>query len=117
MAVPLSVKMMPLSRASEPTAVLGASRAGAFLQDGMDAVPELLGDDRLVLAGIGGALVDGLAEIDAVVDELVDEALVDALAALVAHAFGLQRPRQRGGRAERDEALEDHAHGLRPRPR
>ena len=54
----------------------------------MHLVPERLVDDRLVLAGIGRALVDGLADVDPVVEQLVEIALVDRLAALVGDALG-----------------------------
>jgi hypothetical protein len=43
----------------------------------VNPVPEINGDDRLVLAGIGRALVNGVADVHAVVQELVKEALVD----------------------------------------
>ena len=68
-------------------------------------------DDRLVLAGIGGALVHRLADIDPVVEELVDVALVDQLAPLGPDILGPQRADQLGGRAELDEPLEDHPDG------
>jgi putative DNA primase/helicase len=48
----------------------------------VDLIPEPLGDDRLMLAAIGRAFVDRLADVDPVVQELVDIALVDQAAAL-----------------------------------
>src|SRR6187401_1222695 len=42
--------------------------AGALGQDGMDPVPELPVDDRLMLAGIRFPLVDGFTDVDAVTD-------------------------------------------------
>ena len=41
--------------------------AGACPQNGVHLVPEFTRNDPLVLAGIGLALVDGLADINAVV--------------------------------------------------
>ena len=53
----------------------------------MHLVPEVVRDDRLMLAGIGSSLVDGITEIDPVVEELVEIALVDPPA--VAHRDAL----------------------------
>lgn len=86
-------------------AVLGAPVARALLEDGVNAVPEVLADDGVMLAGIGRALMHRLAQIDAAAKQLVDETLVDPLAALVANVFGLQRPSQCRRRAKGCEAL------------
>jgi len=51
--------------------------ARALLYDAMHVVPEIEADDRLVLAGIGRALVHRIADVHTVVQELVKEALVD----------------------------------------
>ena len=84
MARPVGPKISPFSRAGVCARVRAARCRGLSLQDGVDLVPQGLADDRLVLAGIGGALVDGIADVDAVVEELVDEALVDQLAVFAA---------------------------------
>ena len=81
----------------------------APLQGCTHLVPEVAGDDGLMLAGIGRALVDGVADVDAVVQQLVEEALVDELAPSGANAFRDKRPRQGGCRSHRHKPLEDHA--------
>jgi hypothetical protein len=50
----------------------------------MDLIPQLLVDDGLMLAGIGLALVDRIAAIDAVHQHPVEISLVDQGALLVA---------------------------------
>ena len=62
----------------------GGALPRALGEDGVDLVPQRLTDDRFVLAGIGRALVHGLADVDPVVQQLVDVALVDQLAVLAA---------------------------------
>jgi hypothetical protein len=51
--------------------------AGAFLQDGMHAIPEVRVDDGVMFTGIGLALVQGLTTIHSVVQQSVKVALVD----------------------------------------
>ena len=80
-AAPVGPKISPFSSAGVCARVPAGPGARALLQDGVHLVPELLVDDRLVLAGIGRALVHRLAEVDAVVQQLVEVALVDQLAA------------------------------------
>ena len=62
-----------------------------------------------MLAGIGGALVDGLADVDPVVQELVDAALVELLAVFVDEALGGQFSGDGGRGAAPGELLEDAA--------
>ena len=50
----------------------------------MGAIPEVVVDDRGVLAGISLAFVDGLTAIDAVVQEPIEIAFVDQRSLLVA---------------------------------
>ena len=86
-------------------------------EDGVDLVPGRSIDDRLVLAGIGRALVHRLAEVDAVVEDLVDRALVDRLARPVLAVLRRPRFRRVAGaaqllrqlrrRADAQEPLED----------
>lgn len=45
-----------LEQSVGPYTVLCAPLAWAFLQDALDAAPEVLGDDGCVLAGIGSVL-------------------------------------------------------------
>src|SRR3546814_15652190 len=71
---------------------VGRALARAFLQDGMDLIPELLVADGLMLAGIARAFVDGLAEVEPVAEQLVQEPLLDRLAALVQGAALHQLP-------------------------
>ena len=96
---------------------VGPSAAGsdprALAQDAVNLVPEVLGDDRPMLAGIGNALVHGLADVDPVVQQLVEETLVDQLAAARPDALGSERPSESRRRADLQETLEDQAHGLR----
>ena len=56
----------------------------------MNPVPQSARDDGVVLAGIGGALVHGLADIDPVAEELIEHALVDRLTGAGCHPFGGQ---------------------------
>jgi hypothetical protein len=69
-------------------------------------------DDGLVFAGIGEALVDGLADVNPVVEQLVDVALVGQLTLLAADFFGPELSHQFGGRADFDELLENHPRRL-----
>jgi hypothetical protein len=50
-----------------------------------------------MLSGIGGALVDGIADVDPVGEHLVDPALVERLAVLVDEVVGGQFADDRGG--------------------
>ena len=70
----------------------GGASPRALAQDGVDLVPERLADDRLVLARIGRALVDRLADVHPVPEQLVDVALVDQAPALAADALLPQLP-------------------------
>src|SRR5262245_50795532 len=65
-------------------AAVGASFAGAFPDDGVYPVPKPAVDDGFVFAGIGNALVDGLADISTVPEQLVEHPLVDGLAIPIA---------------------------------
>ena len=87
----------------------GARRSGADVlrEDRVHLVPQVLRDDRLVLARMRGALVHRHAEVGPVVQQFVEVALVDQLAALGAHAFLPKVPRQHRCRADLQEALED----------
>ena len=96
-------RLRPRSRGALPRAVG---------QDAVDLVPQRLTDDRFMLARIDRALVHGLSDVGAVVQELVDVALVDELAVFAGDALGAQRAHQRGGRADLGEPLEDHADRL-----
>ena len=65
-----------------------------------------------MLAGIGRALVDGLADVDAVVEELIEVALVDRLARLSRMPSVIERTGdQNGGGANLREPFEYHANG------
>ena len=81
----------------------GARRPGAAVlgEDRVHLVPEVLGDDRRVLARIGGALVDREPEVGAVAEALVEVALVDRPALGGQHALGPQLLRQHRRRADR----------------
>ena len=74
----------------------GARRAltRAVPQDSVHPVPEGAIDDSLVLARIGRALVNGLTDIDAVVEQLVEIPLVDELAPLAADILVSKRCNQ-----------------------
>ena len=74
---------------------IGAN-ARALLENVMELVPQRAGHDGLVLAGVAPSLVNGLADIDPVVDEPVEGALVDQPAALDEDALRPQGPRQLG---------------------
>ena len=71
----------PLQQRGRLGAGARGALAGALLQDGVDLVPGLAVDDRVVLAGIAVALVDRLAEVGAVVQHPVEVLLVDPVAA------------------------------------
>src|SRR5437879_409811 len=81
----------------------------------MHAVPEPSTNDGLMLPGIGCAFINGLADVDPVVEQLVEGPLVDRLAVLRRHPLRDERTGERGGGAHPHEALEDHAYrgGLR----
>ncbi len=87
--------------------------ARAVANDVVHPVPQRPLDDRRVFAGIGDPLVDGFAEINAVVQNLVDVALVDRLAAFRPHSLRSERQDQLGRRPDAQEPLEDHSDGLR----
>jgi hypothetical protein len=72
-------EVQPLQKRGLDGARPAAARTRALLHDAVNPVPELEHNDRLVLARIGRALVDGIADVDPVVQELVKEALVDRL--------------------------------------
>ena len=110
MAAPVGPKISPFSSAGVCARVRAERVTGVLGEDRVHPVPERLVDDRLVLAGIGRALVHRLPEVDPVVEQLVEVALVDELAALRPHALAPQLPRQHRRRADPDEALEDPAH-------
>jgi hypothetical protein len=57
-------------------------------------------DDRCVLAGIGGALVDRLAAVKTVAEDLVDRAFVDRLARPALAVLGRPRLRRVASAAE-----------------
>jgi hypothetical protein len=90
----------------------GPSRTGAGVlgEDCVDLVPQVLIDDRRVLARMSGALVHREPEVGLVVEQLVEVALVDELAALGADSLGPQLARQHRRRADLDEPLEYAAH-------
>jgi hypothetical protein len=73
----------------------------------MDLVPEVLLDDRVVLARVFRALVHGLADIDAVVQDAIEVTLVDRLALLVEGTFFRQHRDQLFWRCTAREAGED----------
>jgi hypothetical protein len=59
----------------------------ALVQNVVHTIPEGLIYDPFMLARMGNALVDGLAHVNAVVENPIDVALVDRLAALRRHSF------------------------------
>jgi hypothetical protein len=88
----------------------------------MRLVPGALINDRGVLAGVGNALVDRLAEVDAVGEDLIDGALGPRLAAgdtgradtlLRDLARSVQLARDGERRAGLGKAVEDPAHNRR----
>src|SRR5262245_48110462 len=76
----------------------------------MHAIPEGLVDDPLMLARIGYAFVDGLAQVNAIVENPVDVALVDWFAPLRRYPFRTQADDELCHRAAADEALEQRSH-------
>src|SRR5207302_4448331 len=66
----------------------GGSLARALLQNGLNPIPELAVDDRLVLARVGCALVPGLPDVHRVGDDPVEATLLDRFAALGRDALG-----------------------------
>jgi len=58
---PARAKQQPLQQGGRLRAGVGSAGARAFLHDGMHPIPEVLVDDGVMFAGIGRALVDGLA--------------------------------------------------------
>src|SRR4051812_46948156 len=75
----------------------------------MDTVPELAVNDGLVLAGIGGALVHGIANVGPVLEQLVKYAFIDCLAVPVTDAFLPEFMGEKGGRLQDQKSLEDRA--------
>jgi predicted esterase YcpF (UPF0227 family) len=73
----------------------------------MDGIPEILIDDRLVLAGVILPLVQDLAQIDAVVHHLVERLLGQRPPRLGGVALGGEFPNHVGRRATTREILED----------
>ena len=73
----------------------------------MDLVPERLTDDCLVLTRVGCALVDGIADVNPIVEDLVEHPSVDGLAVPVDEALGSEFPDDDRRRAAFDKALED----------
>ena len=65
----------------------GAALMRAFRNQRMDLVPEVLFDDCIVLARVLCALVHGLADVHAIVQDAIEVTLVDQLALLVEGAF------------------------------
>ncbi len=88
----------------------GGTAARGLGEEQLHLVPELAVDDRRVLARIGDTFVHRLADIDPVAEQLVEEALVGGPTALGGDALGGEGLGERGGRADADEALEDHPH-------
>src|SRR5262245_2032972 len=82
----------------------------ALAQYLMRAIPEGLVDDLLMLARIGDALVDGVTDVNAVVENPIDVAFVDRLAALRCHPFRAQDDDEICHRTTADEALEQCSH-------
>ena len=111
-AAPSGPNSSPFSSAGRVGASARGALAGALLQDGMDAVPRLAVDDRVVLAGIAVALVHRLADVGAVVQHPVEVLLVDPVAARRADAPLADLPRQFRARPDLEEAGEDPAHML-----
>ena len=54
----------------------------------LNSIKEIVCHDGLVLAGIGGALMHGLAEIDPVLEEAVEGASIEGLVAVRLTAAG-----------------------------
>ena len=54
----------------------GASLSRSFRKDRLHLIPDIATDDGMMLAGIRGALVHSLTDIDRVVEQLIDDALV-----------------------------------------
>ena len=63
----------------------------------MNLIPEPAIDDRLVLAGVGDALVHGVADVDPVVQDLIEDALVEQLTVAVCGSRDDQFSCQQGG--------------------
>ena len=93
----------------------GARRPGAGVlgEDRVHLVPQVLGDDRRVLARVGGAFVDGEPEVGPVAQALVEVALVDRAALGGQDALRPQLPRQHRRRADAQEPLEHRPHHRR----
>ena len=72
--------------------------ARALFENGVNLIPELAVDDGLVLAGVGDALVHGVADVDAVVQDSIENALIEQLTVTVGGPGEDQFPSQQGGR-------------------
>jgi hypothetical protein len=57
----------------------GRARAGAVLNDGMDLVPELPINDCLMLTGVSCPFVDGIADVNPVVQQLVKDTFIEEM--------------------------------------
>src|SRR5262245_32553626 len=88
---------------------VGGALARALLQDVLNAIPKRSIDDRLVLAGIRGALVHRLADIHRVCNDPVEITLLDRLATLRCDALGCKGGEQLGDGTEPGEPLEHEA--------
>jgi hypothetical protein len=108
----VGAEQQPLQQRGRLGAGARGALARALLQDGVDLVPRLAVDDRVVLAGIAVALVDRLADVGAVVEHPVEVLLVDPVAARRADAARADLARQFRAGADLEEAGEDPAHML-----
>lgn len=68
-------------------AAVAGPRVAVALQDGVDLIPDIVGDDALVFARISLTLVAGLAVIDAIPEYSIEVALVDQRPLLAAKPF------------------------------
>ena len=89
---------------------IGCALARAFGQDGMDLVPDVPINDRRMFAGIAIALVDGLTDVDPVVQQAVEIAFRDRLTLLGQHSARLQLAHQGRARSDFYKPVEDGAH-------
>src|SRR6266849_5456649 len=122
-AVALAVEQQPGEQAGVLNPNAGAALGGVLRESGVHGVPQCGVDDRLVFAGIGLILVDGLAAINPVLQYQVERAATDRLAtpvlarsagpAFAGDAAGFELGLQEPHRAERDVAPEDVMYGFR----
>ncbi len=87
----------------------GSALAGAFGQDGVDAIPDIPVDDGVVLARIAVALVDRLTDIGPVVQQAIQVLLVDPVTARRADTAFRDLAGQFRARADLEKAREDPA--------